>query len=146
MKRFVFPLERIRAWNATRLRLEETEIESILERQRRAEAAYAEVCAQRVEFEHHTLRQRLIESGELARIEQFRQFVASEGKRTQGMLADFARQIAGRRVRIVELKRKIELLDRLRKRQQEAWTAEETKELQTAADEAFRQRLTAKRR
>jgi len=146
MNRFVFSLERIRAWNATRLQIEETAVEAIVERQRRAEMAFAEVCAQRTEFEQFTLRKRAIESSELGRIEQFRTFVVSEGKRTRGILADLARQIAERRLRIVEIKRKIELFDRLRERQQDAWTAEETKELQAAADEAFLQKLVAAKR
>jgi len=146
MNRFVFSLERIRAWNATRLQIEEAAIEAIVEQQRRAEAAYAEVCAQRTEFEQFTLRQPAIESSELARIEQFRTFAVAEGKRTRGILADLARQIAELRLRIIEIKRKIELFDRLRERQQDAWTAEETKELQAAADEAFLQRLVAENR
>ena len=145
MKRFVFPLERIRAWNATKLRLEETALEAIVRQQRLAEEAFAEVCAQRTQCEQTTPRQQQIESSELLRIEQFRLFVTSERTRTQGILADLDRKIKELSVRIMELKRKIELLDRLRDRQHDAWTAEEAKELQSAADEAFLQKVVAKR-
>ena len=145
MKRFVFPLQQIRAWNATRLQLEESELESLVERQRRTEAAHAAMCSQRVEFEQTTLHQSSIEASELARIEQFRSYVATEGRRLLAARAEFAKQVAERRARIVELKRKIELLDRLKKRQHEAWSKEEAKELQAAADEAFLQKLVARR-
>ena len=145
MKRFVFPLAQIRAWNATRLELEEAELEAIRERQRKTEAAYAAICSQRTEFEQSTLHQRSIDSSELARIEQFRVFVASEGRRLQAAQAGFKKQIEERRARIIEIKRKIELLDRLRESQYDAWTAEEAKELQAAADEAFLQKLVVRR-
>ena len=145
MKRFVFPLQQIRAWNVTRLQLEESELESIVDRQRRIEAAYAGICAQRSEFEQQTLQQAVIKASELGRIEQFRVFAATEGRRLLTAQAEFAKQVAERRRRIVEMKRKIELLDRLRERQYQAWSAEETKELQAAADEAFLQKLVAKR-
>ena len=72
MKKFVFPLQQILAWNATRLQLEEAELESLVERQRRAEVAYAEMCAQRTDFEQETLRQPLIDASDLGKIEQFR--------------------------------------------------------------------------
>ena len=146
MKRFVFPLHQIRAWNATRLKLEETELEALIEHQRRVEAAYAKVCADRSDLEQQTLRQPLIEASELGRIEQFRVYAMTEGRRLLASQADYAKAIAERRGRIVELKRKIALLDKLRERQQEAWSAEEAKELQAAADEAFLQKLVAQRR
>ena len=145
MKRFVFPLEQIRAWNATRLQLEEAELESILERRRQTEAAFAEICAQRSEFERQTLQQPLIEASELGRVEQFRAFVDSERRRLLAEQTEFAKQVDERRGRITALKRKIALLDRLRERQYEAWSAAEAKELQGAADEAFLQKLVAKR-
>lgn len=145
MKRFVFPLQQIRTWNATRLKLEETELEAIVDRQRRSEAAFFEMRAQQNQFEQQTLHQRLIEASELGRIEQFRLFAATEGRRVAVAQAEFAKQIAERRKRIIETKRKIELLDRLRERQQTAWTVEETKELQTAADESFLQKWMSRR-
>jgi len=143
VKRFTFPLDRIRAWNATRLQLEESALEAVVDQQRRVEAAYTELCAQKSEFEHATLRQARIESTELARISDFRKFVAIEGRRVQTARVQFDRQIAELRARVIELRRKIELLDRLKERQHATWTAEETKELQAAADEAFLQKLVA---
>ena len=145
MKKFVFPLEQIRSWNATRLKIEETELEALVDRLRRQEAAFADASAQRTGFADQTLRQSVIETEQLARIEQFRIFLQAEARRLQRAQAEFARQIAERRQRVVELKRKIELLDRLRQRQHQAWSAEEVKELQNAADEAFLQKLVAKR-
>lgn len=145
MKRFVFPLQQIRTWNATRLQLEESELETIVDRQRRTEAAFSDLRAQQNQFEQRTLHQSLIEATELVRIEQFRVFVATEGRRLLTAQAEFAKQIGERRRRIIEIKRKIELLDRLRERQQTAWTVEETKELQTAADEAFLQKWMSRR-
>lgn len=145
MKHFVFPLARIRAWNLARRQIEEAALEAIIDRQRRSEDAYSLICLQRAEFEQRTLRRQLIESSELARVEQFRVYATAEGHRLQKAQAEFAVQIAERRARIVEISRKIELLDRLRQRQQAAWTAAETKELQSAADEAFLQQLIAKR-
>ena len=146
MKKFVFPLQQILAWNATRLQLEEAELESLVERQRRAEVAYAEMCAQRTDFEQETLRQPLIDASDLGKIEQFRIYAVAEGRKLLAAQAEVAKLVAERRVRIVELKRKIELLDRLRERQYDAWSAEEAKELQSAADEAFLQKLVSKRR
>ena len=145
MKRFVFPLQQIRSWNATRLQLEQTEREGVIERQRLIEEAFSQIRLQQSEVEHQTLHQALIDSSELMRIEQFRHYAAKEGQRLLLAHAEFAKQVAERRARIVELKRKIELLDRLRERQYEAWLAEESKELQSAADEAFLQKLVAKR-
>jgi flagellar biosynthesis chaperone FliJ len=145
MQRFVFPLDRIRAWNGARLQAEETALEGVLDEERKAEAAYTAVCAQRTEFEQVTLRRRLIDSSELARIAQFRQFVAAEGRRLVAVGAAFSKRIAEARARIIEIKRKNELIDRLRVRQQKAWTAEETRELQAAADEVFLQRIVARR-
>ena len=128
----------------TRLQVEEASLEAVLDRSRKAEADYAAVCAQKTEFEQQTIHQASIESAELARIEQFRQFVASESRRMRTVRAEFSKQIAELRVGIVELKRRIELFDRLKQRQQASWTAEETKELQAAADEAFLQKIVAK--
>ena len=145
MKRFVFPLEQIRSWHSTRLQLEEAELEAIVDRQRRTEAAYADICTQRSEFEQQTLHQMLIESSELARVEQFRVYAATEGRRLLAAQTAFAQEVAVRRGRIIELKRKIELLNRLKERQHNTWSAEEAKELQAAADEAFLQKLAAKR-
>ena len=146
MKRFVFPLEQIRGWNATRLQLEETELEALVERLRNAEAAYMTMCAQRTELEQQTLRQPTLVASDLAHIEQFRIFAAAETRRVVALQADLSKQIAERRGRIVELKRKTELLDRLRTRQHAAWSKEEAKELQAAADEAFLQKLVANKR
>lgn len=126
------------------LQIEEAALEELLERARRAEAAYQSVLAEKTQFEEQTLRQPSIESSDLARIGQFRQFVVSERRRFETAQTEFARKIAERRGVIVELRRKIELLDRLRGRQQANWLAEESKELQANADEAFLQRLVAK--
>jgi flagellar export protein FliJ len=145
MKRFVFPLEQIRAWNAAKLQVEEAALEAVVNQLRKAEADYSSVCAQRSEFERQTLQQSTIASSELLRIGQFRDFVVSEGRRLEAARAEFNKQIAARRSRVIELRRKIELFDRLKQRQKASWTAEETKELQTAADEAFLQRIVAKR-
>jgi hypothetical protein len=145
MKRFVFPLERIRAWNAMQLQIQEAALEGLLDQARRAEADYQTVLAEKTQFEEQTLRQPLIESNDLERIGQFRKFVISERRRFEAAQTEFARKIAERRGVIVELKRKIELLDRLRERQRASWAAEESKELQANADEAFLQRLVAKR-
>jgi hypothetical protein len=145
MKKFVFALDRIRAWNSTKLQVEEAALENLLGQLRIAETAYALTCTQRSDFERQTLRQPTIESTELARIGQFRQFAAAEKRRFEAARVEFNTQIAARRLRIVEIKRKIQLFDKLKQRQQASWTAEETKELQTAADEAFSQKIVAKR-
>jgi hypothetical protein len=145
LKRFTFPLEQVRSWNATQLQIEEAALEVIVDQQRRTEAAYAELCAQRAEFEHSTLHKAEIESTELVRLGEFRTFVAVEGNRLRVARLQFEREIAQRRARLIELRRKIELFDRLKQRQRAAWTAEEAKELQAAADEAFLQKLVARR-
>jgi flagellar export protein FliJ len=145
MKRFVFPLERIRSWSVSQLQVEEAALEGLLDRARKAEEAYAAVCTQKSEYERQTIRQATIESTDLVRIEQFRQFVTSEGRRMRTVRAEYSKQISERRTRIIEIKRKIELFDRLKQRQKASWTAEEAKELQTAADEAFLQKIVAKR-
>ena len=117
-----------------------------MEQQRNAEAAYDEVCSQRSEFELRTLYQREIHSIELASLEQFRRFAAAESSRLQAVRAEIERRRLEHTARVAVLKRKIELFDRLKSRQQAAWTADETKELQAAADEAFMGKWMAQRR
>ena len=146
MKRFHFSLERIRQWREKQVALEKARLEqlhsektlveqrlALLEKEGRESAALMTSA--------HSLR-----SVELQAIDAFRRYVGVQRSVIANLLVDCDSRIAAQRGKLMEARRKAELLDKLKDRKWRAWNIELTREIETQAAELFLAKWSGERR
>jgi len=137
MKRFDFPLERVRRWRSEQLDLEELKLQQILgERQSLARSK------QRVrdELEHaqrELLAHKSLEPGELESLDSFRQYIRGCVRNIEAREQECEARIAAQRQRVIAARQQFELLDRLRQKALAEWRAAADREQETMAAELF---------
>lgn len=137
MKEFAFTLERVRDWRARQVTLEQARLETIF-----AERASME---QRLALLEREARESAVEIGnarsfdatELQAVDGYRRYVASQRATIASKLAGIGDRIAAQQQRLIEARRKSELLAKLRDRKWKAWNAEFSREIEAGAGEAF---------
>ena len=137
MKRFNFPLERVRRWRGEQADLEAMKLErlfgdlSALERQR------AQLLMDRAEAEGILNMQQPLPAAELSNLDSFRQYVQARCQSIEGLKQLQQDKIAKQREVLMEASRQYELLERLRKRNLLKWKTESDREQEALATEMF---------
>jgi hypothetical protein len=136
MKKFSFPLGRVRDWRDTQARIEESKLESLYGELRAIDARVAAVVAARVESDETAIGASSVIGAELAAIDAFRRFSVAEHTRLDRLRIDCSRRIA-QQIQVVTAKRRdLKLLDRLKQQRLAAWTVEFHRELEAEALES----------
>ena len=137
MKRFHFPLDRVRRWRVEQAALEELKLERLYGRL--AELASEKRKAQdgRATSERQVLGQASVEAAELQALDVYRLHVRSRiGQIEQGQREVMA-QIEEQRQRLIEARRQAELLERLKDKKLGEWRALAAREEETIAGELY---------
>lgn len=137
MKRFDFPLEKVRQWRHEQAGLEEMklqrlfgELREIEERRRRVEDELAEASRQ--------IRGQAVPNAvDLVNLDSFRLYTATQVLQIAAIQQQCQVQVDQQRQQLVEARRRYELLDRLKQKALAEWRAQRDKEEEELAAELF---------
>jgi len=137
MKRFEFSLERVRRWRAEQASLEELKLAQL-----RAECARLAQEQHNLELEaaraaSAVLSQPEIEADQLTSLENYRRYVKRKISELRSREIQTEARIVEQRQRVLEARRRFELLDRLESDAWQEWVAAANKEQEQIAGELF---------
>jgi flagellar export protein FliJ len=136
MSRFQFPLERVLSWRESQLSIEEADLERLRLELTTVETALKELES-RVAKEVELIQcARSFKAGELAGIASARKWLVGERKRLQSRVADCHQRIELKTAALMEARRKVRLMERLKERRRASWTLEENRSLEDLAGES----------
>ncbi len=146
MKRFHFSLERIRQWREKQVALEEARLEQLYSEKALVEQRLALLEKEGRESAALVTCSHSLQSVELQAVDAFRRYVVAQREVIANLLTDCDGRIAAQRGKLVEAKRKAELLDKLKDRKWQAWNTELAREIETQAGELFLAKWSGERR
>jgi DNA-binding SARP family transcriptional activator len=136
MSGFRFPLQRVLSWRETQLSIEETDLERLRFELTTVEKALEDLESRDTkEIEIIQFAQSL-QGGEVAGIASARKWVMQERKRLQSRVADCIRGIELKTAALMEARRNVRLMERLKERRHASWTQEENRILEDLAGES----------
>jgi len=137
MKRFQFPLDRVRRWRAEQAALEGSKLARLLGQLAALADEKRKVEDGRAASERQVLEQTSIDASELQALDAYRLHVRSRvGQMEQGQ-RELAAEIEIQRGRLIEARRQAELLERLKTQEFEAWRALASREEETITGELY---------
>ena len=145
MKRFQFPLERVREWREKQVAVEEAKLQRLFREMSAISDARAELDAELEGNEQMLLHDPGVSALDLRALDAFRRYAKAERARIENLRADCARRIEEQRAAIMEARRRYQLLDRLKQRNLRLWTADMNRELEANAAEAYLAKWNAER-
>ena len=145
MKRFDFPLERVREWREKQLAVEEAKLERLFAELGAIAAARVELDAEQARNEQMVVQSSGVTASDLQALDGFRRYVKAERARIENLRADCDKRIKEQRAAILEARRRYELLARLKQRSLRLWTAGMNRELEASAAEAYLAKWNAER-
>ena len=145
MKRFLFPLERVRRWRLEQLNVEELKLQKVrAERELLAEAKL-QVRDGFAKSRCDVLAQPSILGLELENLDSYGIHVREMVRGFEKLEQEAEAKVAEQRNRVLEGRRQFELLDGLRKKALVKWRSEGDREQETLAGELFLSRSTRNR-
>jgi hypothetical protein len=143
MKRFAFSLESARRWRNAQLLQEEAKYRTLAiaesELVRRIRELRNELLAQRKQLASGAA----TDGTELALIHGFAEYTSVTIPRLEAERAKLANQLLEQSKKLIDAKRRLELLSKLKSRESAEWKRDFDKELQSLADDAFNARFFA---
>jgi hypothetical protein len=137
MKRFSFPLERVRLWRAGQAALEELKLEHLREALSKLQQEKRGIQTERASSDRQVLGQPSIEAGELESLGVYRLHTRNRIREIEKRERLAGVQVEAQRQRVIEARRAAELLDRLRHKAMEEWRIASDREQETLATELF---------
>jgi hypothetical protein len=136
MSRFRFTLQRVLSWRESQLSMEEAGLERLRFELTTVETALRELETREAQEVEIIQGSRSLKGGELAGIASARKWVIGERKRLQSRTADCLRAIELKTAAVMESRRKVRLMERLKERRHASWTQEENRSLENLAGES----------
>ena len=137
MKRFDFPLERVRRWRFEQLNLEELKLQQVLAERQALARAKQQIRDELDRVGRQLLAKPALDSLELESLDSFRYHVHAKVRDFENRERQAEEKIAAQRQKVLEARRQFELLDRLRTKAHREWQAAADKEQETLAAEMF---------
>jgi len=137
MKRFQFPLDRVRRWRAGQAALEEGKLEQIREQLTRLRQEKRKVETDRTESAREVLGRPTIQATDLESLDAFRLHTRDKIRDIENRERQTEAQAEQQRQRVVETRRAAELLERLKRKAWEEWQAASDREQETLATELY---------
>lgn len=137
MKRFDFPLDRVRQWREKQIAIEDAELEKLFSKRRLLEQSLDLLETEAAESARAVALAPSVSAMELQSVDAFRRYAASQRILIARNIASCDAEIAAQQQKVREAHRRFELLDKLRQRKLTAWTAELNREIEAEAGEAF---------
>jgi hypothetical protein len=136
MSGFQFKLQRVLSWRESQLSIEEAGLERLRFELTTVETALQELESREAKEVELIQCDRSLKAGDLASIANARKWVVFERKRLQAHGADCVRRIELQTAALMETRRKVRLMERLKERRQASWTQEENRALDDLAGES----------
>jgi hypothetical protein len=136
MKRFEFRLERVVAWREEQLDVEECRLHQFQAELRNLEARRAALESEEATSAGALVRAAALTAEDLHREDQFRRYAARQRELIAAQKTATERKINEQRARVLEARKNLELLKRLRAKRLATWTADFARELEQQAAEA----------
>ncbi len=137
MKRFSFPLERVRLWRAGQAALEELKLEHLREALSKLEQEKRGIQTERASSDRQVLGQPSIEASEIESLGVYRLHTRNRIREIENRERLAGVQVEAQRQRVFEARRAAELLDRLQRKAKEEWRTASDREQETLATELF---------
>jgi hypothetical protein len=137
MKRFSFPLERVRLWRAGQAALEELKLEHLREALSKLQQEKRGIQTERASSDRQVLGQPSIEASEIESLGVYRLHTRNRIREIENRERLAGVQVEAQRQRVFEARRAAELLDRLQRKAKEEWRTASDREQETLATELF---------
>ena len=137
MKRFDFPLEKVREWRRGQAELEEMKLQRLFGELREIEEGRRRVEDELAEASRQIRGQAVPNAVDLVNLDSFRLFTASRVLQIAAVQQQCQVQVDQQRQQLVEARRRYELLDRLKQKALADWRAQRDKEEEELAAELF---------
>jgi flagellar export protein FliJ len=141
MKRFDFPLERVRQYRELQLETEHAKLDQLLAKLHALDQLEANLARQRLDADDDLRRRTAagtpVNPAEVASMTGFRAYCKQMAQALAARRAELEHQIAIQRREVLEARRRYEVLDRFRTRQKKRWSFELGKEQDALADENY---------
>jgi flagellar biosynthesis chaperone FliJ len=137
MKRFHFPLERVRRWRSEQVSLEELKLQQLRSELARLTRLKLEVEAEASESARLVLAQPAIDPIELTSLESYKLHLRRRVYELDNLRRQCEAKVSEQLERVLEARRQFELLDRLHEKARREWVAEGNKEQEQLAAELF---------
>lgn len=144
MKKFHFPLERVREWREKQVAIEEVHLERLYTERRGILGRIGDLCAERDLNDRAVLKGASTDSLLLQALGEFRRFARFRESNLAREQSQCDERIAAQRLKIIEGQRKVRLLDKLKQKKHKAWTIDFEREIDEQAAEAFRSKWSAR--
>ena len=141
MKRFTFPLERVRHYRFLQLETEQGKLEQLLAKLQTLDQLENDLTRQRLEAEEAvralTKAGAPVEPAQVCSMTDFRGYLKQVAATLALRRAELSRRVAVQRQELLEARRRYEVLDRFRGREKLRWKAAFDQELEQLAAENF---------
>jgi len=144
MKRFQFPLDRVRVWREEQVELERAKLQELCGQLSALAQEKTRVENERARSVRNILEQPAVEAQDLQALDAFRVYVRTRIGQIEKRQRELAARIDEQRGRVMEARRRAELLERLKARKLEAWQALADREEETLAGEMYLAKFGAK--
>jgi hypothetical protein len=141
MKRFHFSLERVQRWRRGQADLEELTLRRFLADLHSTDARRLQLMADREQAEIAILSQQTAAAEELASLDLFRRHVRAQSRALDEIRRQQQEKIAIQQQRVIEARRRFELLDRLHQKALGEWRVAFNKEQEDMAADLFLAKL-----
>lgn len=128
MKKFRFPLERLRAWRRVQLDAEQSRMRALLDEEQRVASRREALGLEMERARAGVAGGATIPAFELAALNQFSIHVESETQKLKNLQRQVRQAIEQQRETLLAVRRESEVLERLRRRRYEEWRAESDRE------------------
>jgi hypothetical protein len=136
MSSFRFPLQRVLSWRETQLSIEEADLDRLRFDLKTVETALEDLELRDAREMEIVECARSLKGGDLAGIASAREWMNLERKRLNARIADCLRGIEVRAAALMEARRKVRLVERLKEHRHATWTEEENHRLEELAGES----------
>lgn len=137
MKRFQFPLERVRRWRAEQAAVEELKLEQLAAALTKIREEKRNIENQRRSTERELLGQPAIEAIQLQSLDAYRLYTRNQIRDTEIRERQAETLVGQQRQRVIEARRQAELLERLKRKALDEWQTASDREQETLAGELY---------
>ena len=137
MRNFRFSLEKILSWRRAELLVQEARLAALFAERSRLDARRAEIRAVRQSAAGRLLASGTVDGRELESLQSYRERLERELMAFDRRRVESAEQISCQQARVVDARRRVRLLEKLKGRRMEEWLTEWQREVETFASEAF---------
>ncbi len=136
MKKFTFTLERVRQWRENQVAIEQARVDELISQKSLVESR--RLLLEREANDSAALVNRTTAGAtELRAIDAFRRYVIQQRSVLAASAADFEKRISEQRIKLMEARRRFELLDKLKEKKLTEWNRELAREIELQASELF---------